>query len=746
MSSLRSLFENKSSVESGPSTSSSRFPSKSAKIDDSQNETHKGIRASFDILRNPSTLSTAGSTPSPQDLGNARISLPHSGQHSSGTLRRPVSPALLSARGFSPLVTADFPTSPSEESQTAKSFLHFSGDTQPPWPATVPPKRLRQHMMGTSSHLSKAAIENGNTGSKPVPKLIGDSAVDISKRKFPPPVNRADKPKISTKPLVVTGKVSLEPLITTGNESVSPFNAPPSSDEGVVPMLDKLGGNRLSQLNGIDALGKRGVAPQSTFHSLDRPQHASHQISALKLQGSDARRFGFTQSSITYQSMAEDPPELPPRKMQEQQSFDALRVQTNPATQFAANSVSPRTFLPPPKRVLTPTPSQLTQAERSHSPRAMDNERKEISFPNPSERQEPELTSYVPMTSDYPEVTSSNRRHPYLKSSVREIDTNFDTRLIDTCAHYVCATGHLTRIWDSTTGKLVLGLNYGEKEARVTALAFKPGANVHEEGLRLWLGTNNGDIQEIDIASQSIVDTKSGVHERREIIKIYRHQSSMWTLDDGGKLCVWLADDTGLPDLQRNPFSRKVHKGHTFSIVIQDTLWMATGKEIWIFRPNVGGNEAFSLIQDPLTQPGVGIVTSGAVVGGQLDRVYFGHADGKVTIYSTAEFACLGIVNVSVYKINSLAGAGSYLWAGYNTGMLYVYDTRTQPWTTKKDWSAHVGPIIHISVDRNSLWRDGVLRVVSLGADNTIKFWDGTLEEDWLSRQWISDYDLITTC
>ena len=268
----------------------------------------------------------------------------------------------------------------------------------------------------------------------------------------------------------------------------------------------------------------------------------------------------------------------------------------------------------------------------------------------------------------------------------------------------------------------------------MTALAFKPGANTREEGVRLWLGTSCGDLQEVDIATQDIICIKSGVHDRREVIKIYRYQGSMWTLDDGGKLCVWQSDETGLPDLQHNPLSHRVPKGHTFSIIIQDTLWMATGKDIRIFRPNASGSAAFSLIQDPLTQPSIGNVTSGAVIGGQLDRVYFGHADGKVTIYSTIDFTCLGIISVSIYKINSLAGAGFYLWAGYSTGMLYVYDTRTQPWTTRKDWTAHGGPILNVSVDRSSLWKEGVLRVVSLGADNAVRFWDGTLEDDWLGK------------
>lgn len=608
--------------------------------------------------------------------------------------------------------------------------------------------------MASSARFPMAESEKKNMDTHPALKGIDDGPIENMTRSFPPPVNRADKPKIPTKAVLVTGKVNLEPLVPTVDDRISPFSTPPSSDESIEPESSKLDQHRASR---IEVRGTKGrqVTPESAFQSLHGTQRPSDQVVPQKLQDADARRLGFAHGTIPHQIMADNPPELPPRIFQDQRrSIQELEApngkQANRTTPFAAKPVprnstvqlhrtltSPPDFLPPPKRALTLKTSDMSRAERSHPPQTVGHDQEATSLPpiDLPERQESEMASHALPASDYPEATNSNRRHPYLKSSIREIDTNYDTRLIDTCGQYVCTTGHLTRAWNSTTGEMVLSLGHGEKEIRITALAFKPGVNAREEGFLLWLGTNYGDIQEVDIATQSIVYTKSGVHDRREIVRMYRHQSSMWTLDDGGKLCVWLGDESGLPDLQRSPFSHRVPKGHTFSIIIQDTLWIATGKDIRVFRPNARESAAFSITEDPLTQYGVGTVTSGAVIGGQLDRVYFGHADGKVTMYSTTNLTCLGVVTVSVYKISSLAGAGFHLWAGYNTGMLYVYDTRTRPWTTRKDWLAHGGPILNTLVDRSSLWNDGVLRVVSLGADNAVRFWDGTLEDDWLGRQ-----------
>ncbi len=758
VSSLRSLFENKSSTSSGPSTHSTLFPSRPpARPEHVQDGAHQSTRASLDMPRNPSPWSTTAPALLPQGLGTAGPPVPRP-RHSSRILQRPVSTTSLSAPRSPPLVTVNSPPppptgfqlasmQPSFQPATAKPLREFGIGPQSPRTAPVPPKRFRPHTMASTPLLSRAESEADKIDPLPALKSIDDGPNENTTKIFPPLVNRADKPKVSTNFNLVGGKVNLEPLASGADKTISPFNTPPSSDESIEPEYDKIDLSRASRIEARCTPVER-IAQQPAFQPLQGTKRPSDQMTAQKLQGSDARRLGFTQGIAPHHAITKIPPGLPPRRVPEHRVFDSPNAkQADPATPIAAKPVpcnsaarlqrtftSPPEFLPPPKRASTSTPSHIALAERLYPLHTADHNNEMMSLPTADipERQESEMAGYISIASDHPEVMNSNRRHPYLKSSIREIDTNYDTRLLDICGHYVCTTGHLTRVWDSTTGELILSLGHGEKEVRVTAFAFKPGGNAREEGSRLWLGTNYGDIQEINIATQSTVHAKSSVHDRREIIKIYRHQGSMWTLDDGGKLCVWLGDETGLPDLQGSPFFHRVPKGHTFSIIIQDTLWLATGKDIRIFRPNASGNAAFSLTEDPLAQPGVGIVTSGAVIGSQLDRVYFGHADGKVTMYSVTDFTCLGIVTLSVYKINALAGAGSHLWAGYTTGMLYVYDTRTRPWITRKDWSAHGGPIHNISVDRSSLWNDGVLRVVSLGADNAVRFWDGTLEDDWL--------------
>jgi WD40 repeat protein len=166
-------------------------------------------------------------------------------------------------------------------------------------------------------------------------------------------------------------------------------------------------------------------------------------------------------------------------------------------------------------------------------------------------------------------------------------------------------------------------------------------------------------------------------------------------------------------------------------MVVGGQLWLATGKDLRIFRPGAG-DAGFQVLSKPLNQPHAGEITSGTISRDKGGCVYLGHTDGKVTIYSTKDYACLATVNVSVYKINNLASVGNYLWAAYKTGMIYVYDTSTHPWTVKKDWHAHLDPVTGLLLDPSSVWKLQRLQVVSLGSDNNIKLWDASLEDDWL--------------
>lgn len=353
----------------------------------------------------------------------------------------------------------------------------------------------------------------------------------------------------------------------------------------------------------------------------------------------------------------------------------------------------------------------------------------------PSDSSYPSSTGQVEIIAQYPDPTKINRRPPFIKQGAHEIPTKYDARLFDVCGQYVCTTGHLTRVWNLLDGELVVSFAHGEG-VKGTAVAFRPGLNVDEEGIRIWIGNNIGEIIEADVTSQNITETKQGAHGRYEIVKIYRHYNELWTLDEGGTLHVWGPDSSGTPNLGGNPDQTyRLPKGHTFSMVVGDDLWHAAGKEIRIFTPTAGGRTQLQVLMRPLVSEGAGEVTSGTLMKSQPGKVFLGHNDGKVSIYSQKDYACLSVINVSSYKISTLAGVGNNIWAGFNSGRICVYDITKSPWVIKKDWQAHDNPVIKIIADPAGFYRLDRSQVVTLGADNMIKSWDGLLQDDFLENE-----------
>lgn len=344
---------------------------------------------------------------------------------------------------------------------------------------------------------------------------------------------------------------------------------------------------------------------------------------------------------------------------------------------------------------------------------------------NPTGKQPPAALT------DYPDSSQANRRAPVFPENISSIPTGYETKLFAICGDYICTTGYVTNVWNVLNGRLLMSLSHGDT-VKVTALAFRPAKDVQDEGQQFWIGTNTGELHEIDIPKSSVVHTKSNAHPRCPIVKIFRYASEMWSMDEDGVVHVWPADDTGSPSLQQTPHTYRIGRGHSYSIISGSQLWVASNKEIRVYNRTMDHNHFAQQSQGPLSQLNVGEVTSGAIISSQPDRIYFGHADGKVTVYAKKGFECLGIINVSVYKISSLVGVGDYLWAGYSTGMIYVYDTTSTPWKVLKDWKAHDKPIAGILADRTSIWKLDRFQVASLGTDTMLRLWDGMLKEDWL--------------
>lgn len=588
--------------------------------------------------------------------------------------------------------------------------------------------------------------------SPPPPRRSGELRRDNSVKTTPPVVNRAEKPKISSKPT----NFHLDPGHRIPEEAVSPFGTPPGSNDipqnGFSPPALPPNRPRMVGNNFVSA------APASTRTFEPPPVHH-----AVVNRRRDQEANGVRRETITPQITGDQRPALPSRPQGAPEpsssrtaSYMAMPPPPPPRASMDRSrpvvSTDEASYSTPPKRVFSTPTSQVQTPPRSHGrsmtvDRASDRTPAEFRQPLavPSSRLDPRApveataSTYIRETLSqnqaavYPDFTHSNRRTPYFKQGVREIPTGYETRIHDVCGEFICTTGHVTRVWNSLDGDPIMTLPTADG-TKIVSVAFKPAPDVRDEGRCIWLGNNIGEILEVDIDTKTVVTTKTNAHTRREVIRIFRHKADMWTLDDGGTLHLWAADNSGAPNLTNPSTTFRVPKGHTFSMLAVDELWIATGKDIRVFLPSMDGNVQFQVLQRPLSETTAGEVTSGAVIRTQPDLIYFGHVDGKVSVYSRRDYSCLGIYSIGVYKITSLAGVAGRLWAGFSTGMIYVYDTSVTPWAVKKDWLAHTKPIINMISDRSSFWSLDRAQVVSLGQDNILQVWDGMLQADWMGK------------
>lgn len=596
-------------------------------------------------------------------------------------------------------------------------------------------------------HGKPSGFPKSQPPSPPPPRRSGEFRRD-SATTLPPPINRADKPKIGSKSMAlgpIYGAVALEPGPPRASlEKSSPFSTPPGSDRSTPEheVAQPVAPPRPKPRNIPDTTAVT-ANPQMAFE----PPPAHHTVVSKR---KDQELNGAGRGRISPQSTGEQRPALPTRP---QTTFEAQkrmlppppprpsidRKRPNLSAEISTEAIP---IASNPKRISSVPITQAQTPPRTHgrsntvgkfSDRAPAEFRASLESTTHQESVAPS-TSYIAQTlnsdkSEYPDTFNANRRLPVHKQGVREISCKGDLpRFLDVCGEFVCVAGSKsTRVWSLLNGEQIMCIPHAEG-VKTISIAFKPVADPHDEGCILWLGNNIGDIVEIDIASQSEMAVMNSAHTRRDVTQMLKYMNEIWTFDDSGTFHVWGPDKS-----YREPSrSFRVPKGQSFSMVVGDELWHATGKDIRVFIPT--GSVQFQVLARPFGQPNAGEIISGATIRSQPDRVYFGHTDGKVSIY-TRDYRFVGLVSISVYKITSLVGVGDYLWASFSTGIILVYDTTQTPWMVKKYWRAHNDPIVRMTGDLSSCWTLGRSHVVSLGQDNMIRIWDGLLQDDWIENQ-----------
>ncbi|KAG6018191.1 hypothetical protein E4U43_007157 [Claviceps pusilla] len=630
------------------------------------------------------------------------------------------------------------------------------------------PNRSKTPNDSLSTPLSHRRTSSGPP-SPPPPRRSGELNRDGKQQAPPPPSPRLDKAR-NVPPTSSTTSDALKTTQVKHRKSsltnvLSPFSSPPGSPDKETlgeappklparprPRPGTMARHQSHQNNpGLSSTGLEHAVPaahrQVVGQRIDRdPSIYEHSKSSLIAQRTGERshyippkRSSRDLSSYAYHVskaiIAMPPPPQPPRPAQR----DAPKPSTLSSAASTTRPQQHRTTLqyaPPPPRAAQ-CPSRVVELNANRDATTGGIIPRSFTGRSTPRKGSPEGHVAIPgpiqVVTAFPDNANVNRRPPYVTKGCCEVQTKYDAKMIDVCGELVCTSGQLTRLWDIVDGEQLMSLSHTEG-VRATSVSFKPAADPEHEGSFLWIGTNFGELMEVETATQRITELRAGVHGKAEITNIYRHYNELWSLDDGGSLILWLPGSDGVPSLNSQPIiqASRIPRGHTFSLVVGDELWHATGKLIRVFEPSADGIKPCQVLVRPLSADGCGDVSAGTTLGSAPGMVFFGHVDGKVSMFSTSDYTCQKILNVSSWKINGLCGVGNNMWAAYNTGKICVYDTAQEPWIIKKEWQAHEQSVLKMKTDCSGPYRMERLQVFSLGADAKVKIWDGMLQDNWL--------------
>ncbi|KAF9932022.1 hypothetical protein FBU30_009086 [Linnemannia zychae] len=337
----------------------------------------------------------------------------------------------------------------------------------------------------------------------------------------------------------------------------------------------------------------------------------------------------------------------------------------------------------------------------------------------------------------FPDYSRSNRRLPLFSDSIEIHDIgqkSHGVRAFSISHEQVATATSNIRIYSLLTGENISSYGH-EKDTKPTALMFTQSRRPDSLGQYLWAGWNEGSLQVIDTRTKEVVEKKRAAHKGACITHIIRSKTQVWTVDDTGTVFVWPEDAMlGRPTIQSPLQSLTIPSKQICAIAVQDMLWSSDGSKINVVRvgPDAGRSK---LVPTSMDIPfGIGPLTCLATIAGS-GQVFSGHEDGKVIIWSIETREKVRIINVHAYRIMSLLGVGSYLWAGFATGKIYVLDLRPEVPVVMKDWQAHKDSgVATLQLDEEGLILGNRHQVGSCAENGEIKIWDGLMAKDRLTK------------
>lgn len=394
-------------------------------------------------------------------------------------------------------------------------------------------------------------------------------------------------------------------------------------------------------------------------------------------------------------------------------------------------------------------------------------------------------------TSIYPDFSQATRNAPHILMDHRPFSTGHKGNIyaLAACKNLIfTGSSNQLKTWDVYSGTVMIqiqidhqgnssssggggsnNLNMNQTNnsnnndsgggERIRSIVTAPSVLPIDEGRYIWVARQDTMLAIVDTraggSSYKVISKRSDVHMSPVLFLLRYGNSEIWSIDDGGVLNVWdvLAGGTDNTSITTITPKRYHVTSHAVAATIYGSkLWMSSGRTLACHTipiasfgghgstPNSFNNDAKSQQLPPVRIPNdMGNITKLMTIPYHPYRIFASHDDGKISMWDTRTMERMQVITVSMYGICTMACVGEYhVWAGYNTGMIYVYDTRPEKWRVLKMWKAHTGAVTQLVVDQSSLLLDeikGRLQVVSSDSNGFVGVWDGLLTEHWKGKR-----------
>ncbi|ORY56453.1 Endonuclease/exonuclease/phosphatase, partial [Leucosporidium creatinivorum] len=231
---------------------------------------------------------------------------------------------------------------------------------------------------------------------------------------------------------------------------------------------------------------------------------------------------------------------------------------------------------------------------------------------------------------------------------------------------------------------------------------------------------------------------------REAITMISRSRNNkILTLDKTGRLVVWLPnpDDGSLSSLRgpasaeciaAEPIWTQDLEGLLYAFYLQHRKSIETLCELHVYDLETGKllfDKGWKI--DRQNPEALGSVSSVAIVPAHPHLVFLGHLSGHISAWDRSTFKLVYSKKIATEGVTTLLGPSRFLWCGMESGLIEVMDVTLKDWRLLLRWRAHKGAVLKLFLDTKSIWSASSIRVVSTGEDDTIRFWDGLLGDDW---------------